>query len=87
MEFLLSVLFFFFIVYLVGKLFFRLLAFFLLRKSPIYKQKHAPENNFEPTEKSTEDEIKLEIKEEDIIEAEFEDIIEDDDKRTERKDG
>ncbi len=86
MGFLLTVLFFFFIVYIVGKLFFRLLAFFLLRKSPIYKKNHTPESNFTPTEKASDDEIKMEIKEEDIIEAEFEDIVEDEN-QTERKDG
>jgi hypothetical protein len=84
MGFLLSVLFFFFILYLVAKLFFKLLPFLLFRKNPTYRRnQHENEDNFtSSSDENTKAKEPIVINQSDIIDAEFEDIEEDDDKES-----
>ncbi len=87
MGFLITVLFFFLILYLVAKLFFKLLPFLIFRNNPAYKN-NSHENRSNHSSSSGESEKPKEpivINKEDIIDAEFEDIEEDDD--NERTDG
>ncbi len=86
MGFLFGVFIFLVILYYVGKLFFRLLPFLLFRKASNYQRDNRPKNNFEQSEEVNSDEQNIVIREEDIIEAEFEDIVEEN-PETERKDG
>lgn len=83
MGFLLTVLFFFFILYLAVKLFIKLLPFLLFRKNPSYRNNQQKnENNFtgSSSEKNKTKEP-IVINQADIIDAEFEDI-EDDEKES-----